>query len=169
MSTAVQDAFLLDLTGLTATSPGNPGGGNATDGRADAHPVLDPPVISVKNIGDGSFEITGHGFLHSASVTISVAGFSADASVWVPFPTTSTADGAIDYTTQDKVTVPAQLFFRATDSRSAWSNTVYLIFQGVAPPDPPDDDPPSDTPGDAPTSPPAAPDPSADPATPADP
>lgn len=160
MATAVQDAFLFDVTGLTAGGPGNATGGGATQDSTDSHPVLDPPVIAVKNIGDGSFQVTGHGFLHSESVTITVAGFSADKSAWEPFPTTSTADGAIDYTTQDKVTVPAQLFFRATDSRSAWSNTVYLIFPGVAPaPDDPDapDDPPADPPADQPADPPANP------------
>jgi hypothetical protein len=87
------------------------------------------PQISVQSNGDGSFRVSGFGFLPNTTVFIRVVD---DALTQRWFTQGSTADGRLDFPTGRICVFPGRLHFSANDGRSdntdvtgvLWSNTV---------------------------------------------
>jgi hypothetical protein len=86
------------------------------------------PSISVSAKGDGSFAVTGSGFLPNTTVHIRVVD---DALTTLFFDQSSTSQGILNYTTGKICQLPGRLHFSANDGRSdkndltgtLWSNT----------------------------------------------
>ena len=87
------------------------------------------PSISVSAKGDGSFVVSGSGFLPNTTVHIRVVD---DALATIFLDRSSTAQGTLNYTTGKLCQLPGKLHFSANDGRSdrndltgtLWSNTV---------------------------------------------
>jgi hypothetical protein len=87
------------------------------------------PQISVQSSGDGSFRVTGSGFLPNTTVFIRVVD---DALNQLYFSQGSTPDGHLDFPTGRICVFPGRLYFSANDGRPdstditgvLWSNTV---------------------------------------------
>jgi hypothetical protein len=84
--------------------------------------------ISVSAKGDGSFAVTGSGFLPNTTVHIRVVD---DALATIFLSQSSTSQGTLNYTTGKICQLPGRLYFSANDGRSdrddltgtLWSNT----------------------------------------------
>lgn len=94
-------------------------------------PSLVKPQISVKANGDGTFTVTGSGFVPGATVNIRVADEFLDPNVF--FNTSADASGKVTgFNTPDICEKSGSLFFSANDGRTdktdltgtLWSNTV---------------------------------------------
>ncbi len=111
-----------------------------------------PPTIAVTASKDGSFVVTGSGFLKSATVHIRMVD-EALHQLWMD--TTSDGGGKISASTGGICAGAAQVSFSANDGRQVpssqditgvlWSNTVTLACPQPSAPDDPDD-PPDDPP-----------------------
>jgi hypothetical protein len=109
------------------------------------------PTISTKSNGDGSFTVTGSGFLQNSGVTMRVVD---DALNQFFFQTTSDSQGRISVSTASICQRAGNVHFSATDGRrdssdltgNLWSNTTTTACPAGTPPDKGDDDPdPGDT------------------------
>jgi hypothetical protein len=87
------------------------------------------PQISVQSNGDGSFRVSGSGFLPNTTVFIRVVD---DVLNQLTFYQGSTADGRLEFPTGRICVFPGRLYFSANDGRPdptdltgvLWSNTV---------------------------------------------
>jgi hypothetical protein len=194
MATQEQHQWLADALGVTsvlslvgdeksaatddAASPVSSETQSATDtaqaGEAAAADAgnSSAPVISVSTKGDGSFVITGSGFVTNTTVHIRVVD---DALTTLWFDTGSDGQGKINFPVSGICKLPGNLHFSANDGRpdpsdltgTLWSNTVTASCpnQPADPGDDPDDPDPPDNP-----TPPSDPAPAPDnPTTPDDP
>ncbi len=117
-----------------------------------------PPTIAVTANGDGSFAITGAGFLKSTTVHVRMVD-EALHQLWMD--TTSDGGGKISTSTGGICAGARQVSFSANDGRQVpssqditgvlWSNTVTVACPQPSAPDDPDDPPddPSDPPAPA--------------------
>ncbi len=164
-STPDQDAFVEGVLGLPLANYAGAGGADAPAGggqdpaavqlasapagdKADGAPVLDKPIIAVKNNGDGSFVITGHGFVHGADVVARVVGINKNGAAEEYGGYTSSGSGGVQITTPVLVDFAVILFFTVSDKRPdptdkitglLWSNSVQIVFNpGETPPEDPD-------------------------------
>ena len=113
------------------------------------------PTIAASSKGDGSFSITGSGFLQKSTVSVRIVDDALN-TFWLE--TTSDGQGKIAVSTGNICQRAGNVHFSAIDGRrdskdltgNLWSNTATAACPAQAPPDGGDDDPdPGDDNGNA--------------------
>lgn len=119
----------VERIGITSTGITHLHKDFAVEGTPKPPPAPVPPVIAVQSKGDGSFVVSGSGFLATHQVTIRIV----DGAFGKSLVLTSTSDAAgklLDFPTGKICKSPGQLFFSANDGRldppshDLFSNTV---------------------------------------------
>ncbi len=147
-----QDSWLeglgVDVGGILESAPETVASfGNEISSAPLSSGQAAAPTISTKSNGDGSFTITGSGFLQNSGVTMRVVD---DALNQFFFQTTSDAQGRISVSTASICQRAGDVHFSATDGRhdtsdltgNLWSNTTTTACpKDAPPPEKGDDDP----------------------------